>query len=146
MRVLTKAEQNEFDLTFNFINFYIGALSYLTKSPSDIRINEMPLPYEIIQFINVFSKVKEIPELDLKFNYNDTQLHKINLIFNECSEERKALAMKRLINYCFKNKVQPSKLRIIEIKSVNVLKNKMNDDVVVMEFKNEENPLIPIKR
>lgn len=114
MRTLTKQELQEFEKTFNFLNFYVGAAANLTDNIHNIRINQNPLPNEIIKFVNSLSQLNEVEELGIAL-YGLTPFKKVNILFNEVSKERKEKIIQRLIRYCFNRKLQPSKLRVIGI-------------------------------
>lgn len=114
MRVLTQIEKNEFKKTFDFLNLYVGIAYNYNKGKAsiyDIRYNGSPAPVELIKFCNAIGKVQEIPELDIKFGLQ-TDLLKISILFNETSKHHIDAVMDRLVKYCFKNKVQPSSLRV----------------------------------
>lgn len=114
MRVLTQIEKNEFRKTFDFLNLYVGSAYTYNKGKAsiyDLRYNGTPAPVELINFCNAISKVQEIPELNIKFGFQ-TDLLKISILFNETSKRHIESVMDRLVKYCFKNKVQPSRLRV----------------------------------
>lgn len=120
MRVLTKAEQNEFNKTYDFLNCYVGmACNYGAKKATQIRINGALVNRELIDFVNAIEKLEYFEELDfVSYEFSKlTGLEKINRIFNDTTKERKQLAMNRLVRYCFNKKVQPYRLRHVgEIK------------------------------
>lgn len=136
MRVLSKLEKNEFELTFNFLNYYVGMASYYGATKcSHIRIAGMFLNKEIFDFCDAIDKLQEFKE----FGFSREQfkhlncLQKINRIFNNCSEERKEIAIKRLIAYCFKKRVQPYKLRFpYEITDYQIIKE---EEPKIFEYK-----------
>lgn len=114
MRVLTQIEMREFRKTFEFLNLYVGSAYTYNKGNStvhDLRYNGSPAPLELIKFCKNIGKVKEIPELNIKFGIQN-ELLKMSILFNETSAKHKEVVMNRLIKYCFKNKVQPSSLRV----------------------------------
>ncbi|MFV7791265.1 hypothetical protein ACNSOP_09100 [Aliarcobacter lanthieri] len=118
MRVLTYVEKREFEKTYSFLQDYIGTASFSVKSPYRIKIDGEHLSRELLDFINVFEKVNDMPELGFESLKGLTGLAKINLIFANTNEKRKDIAMQKLINYCFKKQVQPYKLRAYKFKSV----------------------------
>ena len=117
MRVLTKLEKREFEKTFDFINFYIGSSPYYgAKNVHDIRIDGKKLNDELLKFIgNNFKDLKEV-----------------NNLFNESTPKLKESTMNRLIKYCFMNRVQPHRLRMMDFKEYSIYKS--NDIPVVYEF------------
>lgn len=120
MRTLTQAELKEFEKTFDYLNGYIGGFAdckYKKTTIYDLKVNGMPLPTEILNFARSLEKLNSLDELNMKFDSSHNSLHKINLLFNDSTNERKNIVMKRLISYCFKAKVQPSKLRIEEVRN-----------------------------
>ena len=97
MRVLAKWEQEEFSKTFDFINHYIGTYSFMAKNVHELRFDGKKANEEILKFIgNNFKDLKEV-----------------NHLFNDSYPALKQSTMDRLIKYCFMNKVQPYKLRMI---------------------------------
>ena len=116
MRVLAKWEQEEFEKTFNFINYYIGTSYWLdAKNVHNLRFDGKKANDEILKFIgNNFKDLKEV-----------------NLLFNESTPALKQSTMNRLIKYCFLNKVQPYRLRM-SFKEFDVFKQ--NDIPMVYEF------------
>ena len=120
MRVLTQAEMKEFEITFDYLNNYIGGFAdwkYKKTTIYDLKINGMPLPNEILTFARSLEKLNSVDDLNMKFDSSHNSLHKINLLFNDATEERKKIVMQRLISYCFKAKVQPHKLRVEEVRN-----------------------------
>jgi len=120
MRVLTQAEMKEFEITFDYLNNYIGGFAdwkYKKTTIYDLKINGMPLPNEILTFARSLEKLNSVDELNIKFNSSLNSLHKINILFNDSTEDRKKIVMQRLISYCFKAKVQPYKLRVEEVRN-----------------------------
>ena len=108
MRVLTQAERNEFEKTFNFINYYVGSLYHDgAKQIHDIKIDGGRMPEKLTTFIVG------------KFN-ND--IRKVNLWFNNTNAKRKETMMKKLIDYCMTNRIQPHELRVTGFKSIEVQK------------------------
>jgi len=112
MRVLTKLEMREFEKTYHFLENYIAVACFYVKSPYRIKFDGKIISRELFDFISLFDKVNFLHELDFKSLYNLTALEKINVIFTNVSQERKDIAMQKLINYCFKNQIQPYKLRV----------------------------------
>lgn len=97
MRVLTKLEMNEFNKTFDFIDGYIGTASRLgANNIHQIRFDGNVVPVELMKFANNFKNLKEISNL-----------------FNNSTSKLRQSTMQRLIKYCFANRVQPYKLRVI---------------------------------
>lgn len=118
MRVLAKWEQEEFEKTFNFINYYIGASYWLdAKNVHNLRFDGKKANDEILKFIS--NKFKDLKE--------------VNLLFNESTPALKQSTMDRLIKYCFLNKIQPHRLRMIGFKDFDIFKN--YDVPMVYEFK-----------
>ncbi|MCG3684066.1 hypothetical protein [Aliarcobacter butzleri] len=120
MRVLTQAEMKEFEITFDYLNNYIGGFAdwkYKKTTIYDLKINGMPLPNELLAFSRSLEKLNKVDELNMKFDSSHNSLAKINLLFNDSTEDRKKIVMQRLINYCFKAKVQPHKLRVEEVRN-----------------------------
>lgn len=120
MRVLTQAEMKEFEITFDYLNNYIGGFAdwkYKKTTIYDLKINGMPLPNEILTFSRSLEKLNSVDELNIKFNSSLNSLHKINILFNDSTEDRKKIVMQRLISYCFNAKVQPYKLRVEEVRN-----------------------------
>lgn len=111
MRKLTLQEKEEFIKTFNYLVDRIGSFAYLYGGCSiyDLKVNGFPLHKELIDFAKYFDNVYEFEGLKFK---NQNSLQKINLIFNNVSKQHKTVALNLLIAYCFRNKVQPNKLRI----------------------------------
>ena len=108
MRVLTKAEKREFELTFDFINHYVGSLYFDgAKKIQDIKIDGGRMPDKLTTFI--VDKFKN----DIK---------KVNIWFNNTTEKRKETVLNSLIKYCFENRVQPHELRVIGFKTIQVQK------------------------
>jgi len=118
MRVLTKLEMREFERTYHFLENYIGVASIYVKSPYRIKFDKKIVSRELLDFISLFDRVKFLHELGFKSLHNLTALEKINVIFTNVSEERKDIAMQKLINYCFKNQIQPYKLRVDNFQNV----------------------------
>jgi len=115
MRVLAKWEQEEFSKTFDFINHYIGTYSFMAKNVHELRFDGKKANEEILKFIgNNFKDLKEV-----------------NHLFNDSYPDLKQSTMDRLIKYCFMNKVQPYKLRMI-FKEFDVFKQ--IDIPMVFEF------------
>ena len=120
MRVLTQAEMKEFEITFDYLNNYIGGFAdwkYKKTTIYDLKINGMPLPNELLAFSRSLEKLNSVDELNIKFNSSLNSLHKINILFNDSTEDRKKIVMQRLISYCFNAKVQPYKLRVEEVRN-----------------------------
>lgn len=120
MRVLTQAEMKEFEITFDYLNGYIGGFAdwkYKKTTIYDLKINGMPLPNELLAFSRSLEKLNRVDELNMKFDSSHNSLAKINLLFNDSTEDRKKIVMQRLISYCFKAKVQPHKLRVEEVRN-----------------------------
>ena len=120
MRILTQAEMKEFEITFDYLNNYIGGFAdwkYKKTTIYDLKINGMPLPNEILTFSRSLEKLNSVDELNIKFNSSLNSLHKINILFNDSTEDRKKIVMQRLISYCFNAKVQPYKLRVEEVRN-----------------------------
>lgn len=120
MRVLTQAEMKEFEITFDYLNNYIGGFAdwkYKKTTIYDLKINGMPLPNELLAFSRSLEKLNRVDELNMKFDSSHNSLAKINLLFNDSTEDRKKIVMQRLISYCFKAKVQPHKLRVEEVRN-----------------------------
>jgi len=118
MRVLTYLEKREFEKTYDFLNNYIGVACIYVKSPYRIKFDGKIVSRELLDFISLFNRVNTIDELGFTSLHNLTALEKISSIFNESSAKRKNIAMQKLINYCFKNQIQPYKLRVDNFKSV----------------------------
>lgn len=123
MRILTTAEKEEFEKTFKFIDHRIGSAYDLgAKTIQEIKFDGVVAQKEILEFVNSFNYLNEIPEINWKASHNQTPLHKISNLFNNSTPERKKVVMDKLINYCFRKKVQPSKLRVIGFKKCEVVK------------------------
>lgn len=116
MRVLAPWEKSEFEKTFKFIDHYIGTSCWLdAKNVHNLRFDGKKANEEILKFIgNNFKDLKEV-----------------NQLFNDSYPALKQSTMDRLIKYCFMNKVQPYRLRMI-FKEFDVFK--MNDIPMVFEF------------
>lgn len=109
MRTLTDLELREYEKTFDFISFYIGCARFMkAKSIHDIRFDNAKPPSRLISFIT---------------KHFQDNLVKVNLAFNETTQDRKKEMIQRLITYCFNNRVQPYKLRVIGFKSYHVEKS-----------------------
>ena len=108
MRVLTKLEKNEFAKTFYFIDTRIGtAVHFGAESIMDIYFDGKRANEEIIKFIsNNFKSLREVNDM---FNGSHPG------IYNS--------TMDRLIAYCFRNRVQPHRLRMIGFDSYEIKKN-----------------------
>ena len=120
MRILTQAEMKEFEITFDYLNNYIGGFAdwkYKKTTIYDLKINGMPLPSELLTFARSLEKLNSVDDLNMQFDKSHNSLHKISLLFNDATEERKKIVMQRLISYCFKAKVQPYKLRVEEVRN-----------------------------
>lgn len=120
MRILTQAEMKEFEKTFDYLNNYIGGFAdwkYKKTTIYDLKINGMPLPNELLAFSRSLEKLNRVDELNMKFDSSHNSLAKINLLFNDSTEDRKKIVIQRLISYCFKAKVQPYKLRVEEVRN-----------------------------
>lgn len=117
MRILAKWEQQEFEKTFDFINHYIGtAFWYDAKNVHNLRFDGKKANEEILKFIgNNFKDLKEV-----------------NQLFNNSTKALKQQTMERLIKYCFMNKVQPYRLRMIGFKDFDIFK--VNDTPIIYEF------------
>jgi hypothetical protein len=115
MRILAKWDKEEFSKTFDFINHYIGTYSFMAKNVHELRFDGKKANEEILKFIgNNFKDLKEV-----------------NHLFNDSYPDLKQSTMDRLIKYCFMNKVQPYKLRMI-FKEFDVFKQ--IDIPMVFEF------------
>ncbi len=116
MRVLTKLEKKEFEKTFDFINIWIGTAHWFeAKNIHNLRFDGQKANDEILKFIgNNFKDLKEVNDL-----------------FNESTPAFKESTMNRLIKYCFMNKVQPHRLRMV-FKDFEVYKP--NNTPIVYEF------------
>lgn len=121
MRTLAKWEKEEFEKTFNFINYYIGTSYWLNANTiHNLRFDGQKANPELLRFIdNNFKDLKEV-----------------NLTFNESSPELKQSTMNRLIKYCFLNKVQPHRLRMF-FKEFTIFKP--NEIPIVYEFRGKYN-------
>lgn len=122
MRVLTRTEMNEFEKTYNFLNYYIGFAAHMAKKVEQIKFDEKMANAEIIRFVNSFKNIYKIDESNLNLSSHN-ELQKINLLFNECTSNHKKIVMDRLINYCFNNRVQPYRLRMIGFKNYTIAKD-----------------------
>ena len=120
MRVLTQAEMKEFEITFDYLNNYIGGFAdwkYKKTTIYDLKINGMPLPNELLAFSRSLERLNALNKLNMQFDKSHNSLHKISLLFNDSTENRKKIVLQILINYCFKAKVQPYKLRVEEVRN-----------------------------
>lgn len=100
MQTLTKLQKREFELTFNFIDVYIGCSHYLkivgkNVTMYDIRIDDKILPLELTDMIN---------------DHFEGSLKKVNEFFNGVNKEN---AIKFLMDYCYKHRIQPYELRAV---------------------------------
>ncbi len=120
MRTLTPLEIREYEKTYSFLNHYIGATYYLPNCESmhDILINNKPLPEDIKMYINT---------------EHNGKLWNIHMTFNGSSDEHKRNSMQKLISYCNKNRVQPSKLRVIGIEEFRI-KEKIEIESISFEY------------
>lgn len=131
MRVLTELEKNEFNKTYDFLNHWVGTAAGIgAKKISEIRFDDRVANAEIIKFVNGIGRLTKVEELNLFFK-GESEILKLRLIFNDATTENKKLAMDRLINYCFNNRVQPHKLRMRGFKNYSI---KKEDVPVVVEF------------
>jgi len=135
MRVLTYLEMQEFEKTYHFLENYIGIACFYVKSPYRIKFDGKIVSRELLDFISLFDKVNFLHELDFKSLYNLTALEKINAIFNNVNQKRKNIAMQKLINYCFKNQIQPYKLRVNGFKDVEFEMDYKEPEVETTTFK-----------
>lgn len=108
MQPLTKPQKQEFEKTFTFIDVYIGCSHYLkiigkNVTMYDIRIDGKILPLELTDMIN---------------EHFQGSLKKVNEFFNGVNKEN---AIKFLMEYCYKHRIQPYKLRAIGEFSLNVI-------------------------
>jgi len=134
MRVLTNLEMREFEKTYHFLQNYIGVASIYVKSPYRIKFDGKILNRELLDFISLFDRVKSMPELGFKSLHNLTALEKITLIFNGVSQSKKNIAIQKLINYCFKNQIQPYKLRVDGFNDVEFEINYKEPEVITTTF------------
>ncbi|RYA23914.1 hypothetical protein CRU96_05765 [Malaciobacter halophilus] len=131
MRVLTELEMNEFNKTYDFLNYYIGTAAYKAKKIQEIKFDGSAANNEIIKFVNGFKNLHRIEELDITFKAHHTELQKINLMFNETTAAHKKAVMDRLIKYCFNNRVQPHRLRMRGWKNYQIIKD---ETPVIVEY------------
>lgn len=121
MRILTKLEQKEFDKTYDFLNHWVGSMLTQADKIDELRFDGMMPNSELIKFARKINNTSNFDELNLFFT-NQSELYKINRLFNDKTNHHKNLVMKRLINYCFANKVQPHRLRM-NFKEFSVVRN-----------------------
>lgn len=103
MRVLTHQENKEFQKTYDFIKIYIGCSHAYCDSVHELRFDSYRVSHELVKFLGNFRNLKEV-----------------SYYFNDISKDHVKKTMKKLIDYCFNNKIQPSKLRVSEFKSYTV--------------------------
>lgn len=106
MRVLTHQEKKEFEKTYNFINIYIGSSYAYCDSIHELRFDGCRVTQELVKFIQSFKSLKEV-----------------SYYFNNLSKDHVKKTMDRLIKYCFNNKVQPSKLRVLNFSKFTIERN-----------------------
>ena len=125
MRVLTKLEKNEFSKTFDFINYYIGSAVHFGDGKSNVSVTD------------IFFDGKRANEEIIKFISNNFKsLKEVNNLFNNSTAEKYKATMDRLIAYCFRNRVQPHRLRMIDFDKYEIRKN---DAIpVIYEFGSEK--------
>ncbi len=130
MRILTKPEIQEFEKTFYFLNVWVGSMHINANSVSELRFDGFPPGAELIKFARGINNLFKVEELDLYFNANDSELRRINVLFNFTNAKKKEVAMNRLVKYCFNNRVQPSRLRFA-FKTFSIVKN---EDPEIYEY------------
>jgi len=118
---LTKAQMEEFNKTYTFLNHWVGSMADKADNIDELRFDGMLPNNEIMRFVRSFNHKFEIPELGYKFTYQ-SELKRINVLFNNTTKEHKNKVMKMLINYCFQHRVQPHRLRM-RFKIFNIVKN-----------------------
>lgn len=142
MKTLTDLEYKEFEKTFDFIDNYIGcAVHYGAKSIYNIKFDNKVVNEELILFVNDCSKLGFINIEDKEENKNIfnkySPLHKINALFNSHTTKHKRNTIQRLIRWCYKNKIQPHRLRVLNFKEYIVQTAiSKQDEVIIYEFEN----------
>ncbi len=121
MRVLTKAEKKEFNKTYDFLNIWVGSMAVNADRIDELRFDGVAPGYELMKFIRGFNNIFKVDELGFTFT-NQSELKRINVLFNNSTKEHREIVMNRLIKYCFSNKVQPYKLRVA-FKDFSIVKN-----------------------
>lgn len=101
-----------------------------THSPRDIKLHywenrqkiTKPLKSEIVAFIEQFQRINKLPDMGIVFPEGYPLMKKISVIFNEATSAKKEQIIKKIANYCLRNKIKPIELiqRYDEIETIRI--------------------------